>query len=230
MLNFKGVIVINVISDSNTAINRVYHQLRQKIIKGEFSPGEKLKVERLKTIFETGASPIREALSLLSSESLVERIEQRGFRVSPISKEHFTEILMLRCKLDSLALKLSIELGDNQWEERLVLNHYRLSKANLVQFDQWEVLHRIFHISLLEACDSPILLNYCSQLYDQNIRYRFLAEHAINYGARQVRNEHQLIFDAVLDKDVFLASDLLQKHYRETGAFLIEQLNKVTSK
>ena len=212
--------------DTKTAIQRVYVQLRQQIIKGEFAPGERLKVETLKPLFDTGASPIREALSLLTSNKLVDRIDQRGFRVSQVSDANFNEIFMLRCTLDDLALRKSIELGDNEWEERLVLNHHRLSRANQEDFDHWENLHKAFHMCLMEACDSPILLSYCNQLYDQNIRYRFLAEAAVNYAKRDVRHEHESIMNAAINRDADLASQLLLKHYTDTGAFLRQSFSK----
>ncbi len=62
-----------------SATQRVFQILRHKIIIGEIPPGERLKVEELKTVLDTGATPIREALSLLTSDQLVERIVQRGF-------------------------------------------------------------------------------------------------------------------------------------------------------
>lgn len=212
--------------DTKTAIQRIYVQLRQQIIKGEFSPGERLKVEKLKPLFDTGASPIREALSLLTSNKLVDRIDQRGFRVSSVSEANFNEIFMLRCTLDDLALRKSIELGDTEWEERLVLNHHRLSRASQDDFDHWENLHKAFHMCLMEACDSPILLSYCNQLYDQNIRYRFLAEAAVNYAKRDVRHEHESIMNAAINRDADLASKLLLKHYTDTGAFLKQSFEK----
>lgn len=214
------------VPETKTAINRVYHQLRQGIIKGEFYPGERLKIEKLKPLFETGASPIREALSLLTSNNLVDRIDQRGFRVSPISEANFNEILMLRCNLDDIALRNSIEHGDDKWEEKLVLLHHRLSRADINDFDHWETLHKEFHMCLFEACTSPILVSYCYQLYDQNIRYRFLAEKSVGYKSRQVKDEHEQILNATINREADLASELLIAHYKNTGAFLAKLLDK----
>ena len=50
-----------------SSTQRVVEDLRKRIIQGQLLPGEKLKVESLKTLLDTGASPIREALSLLLS-------------------------------------------------------------------------------------------------------------------------------------------------------------------
>ncbi|CAM3056539.1 GntR family transcriptional regulator [Vibrio rarus] len=213
-------------NSSKTAINRVYHQLRTKILKCELIPGEKLKIESLKTLLNIGASPIREALSLLTSDGLVDRMEQRGFRVSLMSKDNFNEILMLRRELDVLALRKSIELGDEEWEERLVILHHRLLRADSTDFHSWEPHHKAFHMALIGQCQCPILLGYCNQLYDQNIRYRFLADKAIGYRSRNVSDEHTQIFNATIEKDAPRATQLLVQHYTSTGGYLAELLEK----
>jgi GntR family carbon starvation induced transcriptional regulator len=212
--------------NGKTAINRVYHQLRTKILQCEFSPGEKLKIESLKILLDIGASPIREALSLLTSDGLVDRIDQRGFRVALMSKENFNEILLLRCKLDDLALRKSIEFGDSQWEENLVVLHHRLSRADIEDFSSWESMHKAFHMALIGECNSPILFEYSNQLYDQNIRYRFLAERTKNYKSRNVSDEHSKILNATIERDADLASELLIKHYNSTSNFLVSLLEK----
>ena len=208
-----------------SATQRVVSELRTLIIQGKLPPGDKLKVESLKTLLNTGASPIREALSLLTSDQLVERLDQRGFRVAPVSADHFREILMLRCKLEDIALRGSIELGDTQWEENLVLAHHRLSKASRKDIDQWEQVHKAFHLSLLSACGSPILLRFCDQLYDLNIRYRYLAGKSGSYSQRNVTSEHQQILQSTVARDAEAAVKHLMEHYTLTGEFLADQFN-----
>lgn len=209
-----------------SSTQRAYQEIRKRIIHGQIVPGERLKVESLKVLLNTGTSPIREALSLLTSDQLVERIDQRGFRAASASKKHFQEILMLRCQLEDLAIRGSIELGDTQWEENLVLSHYRLQQADRTNAEKWEQLHRDFHNALLQGCGSPILLRFCDQLYDLNVRYRFLAGKSGGYSKRDVEKEHQNILDAALAREATTASDLLVEHYRLTGDFLADQIDE----
>jgi len=211
-------------SSSESATQRVFHELRSQIIRCDIAPGERLKVESLKIALNSGASPIREALSLLTSDQLVERIDQRGFRAASASHANFREILMLRCQLDDIALRSSIQNGDVKWEENAVLAHHRLTVAGRNDTEQWEDLHKQFHQSLLEACDSPILLRFCDQLYDLNIRYRFLAGKATDYNARDVADEHADILETTLRRDANAASEKLRRHYSLTGQFLEGQI------
>ena len=210
-------------SDSS-ATQRTYMMLRKMIVAGDIKPGEKLKIEGLRNRLQTGASPIREALSLLTSDNLVERIDQRGFRASLASRSNFEEILMLRCELEDIALRQSISRRTQEWEESIVVSHHRMVRASGT--DEFEDLHKAFHITLLANCDSPILLKFCSQLYDLNIRYRYLAGRALTYGQRDVANEHKNIMESAIAGDADAASAHLLRHYRETGAFLVGLLDE----
>ena len=208
--------------DTQSSTQRAYLALRSAIITGEIPPGERLKVETLKETLQTGASPVREALSLLTSDQLVERLDQRGFRVAQTSQEQFQEILGLRCHLEGLALRESVEAGGQDWEEALVLAHHRMSRAEQGNDPEFEALHKEFHMALLSACRSPILLRFCAQLYDLNVRYRYLAGKSKSYKRRNVAAEHRAILDAAVSRNVERASELLLEHYRATGAFLAE--------
>ncbi|MFW2587427.1 GntR family transcriptional regulator [Sagittula sp. SSi028] len=205
-----------------SATQTTYQAIRQMIITGELAPGEKLKIERLKDRIQTGASPIREALTLLVADKLVERIDQRGFRAAPVSQENFAEILRLRCALEDMALRESIAAADDTWEEQLVLSHHRMVRVGAADVATFEEHHKAFHMALLARCNSPILLGYCSQLYDLNVRYRYLAGRSRNYGKRDVRAEHRDILDAAVAREVDLASQRLLSHYQQTGSFLRE--------
>ena len=204
----------------SSATQTTYHRLHGMIVTGVLRPGEKLKIDRLRKRLDTGASPIREALSLLTSDSLVERIDQRGFRAAPIDLANFEEILAMRCVLEDMALRQSLANRTDAWEEQVVLSHHRMTRAQAQGAGDFETLHKAFHMALLSACDGPILRRFCSQLYDLNIRYRFLAGSGLNYERRDVAAEHRAILDAVVAGDVEAASGALRTHYERTGAFV----------
>lgn len=207
-------------SQEGSATQQAYLAIRRMIVIGELKPGEKLKIDGLRAMLDTGASPIREALSLLTSDQLVERIDQRGFRTAGTSRENFEEILKLRCSLEDMALRESIENATDIWEEELVLSHHRMVRKPGDDHEKFEERHKAFHMALLNNCGSPILLKFCRQLYDLNVRYRNLAGRSLNYQKRDVTMEHEGILQAAIDRDSDSASQRLLTHYRQTGAFL----------
>ncbi|MEP5728666.1 MAG: GntR family transcriptional regulator [Sulfitobacter sp.] len=208
-----------------SATHGAYLRLREMILTGELEAGEKLKIEKLRGLLDLGASPVREALSLLTSDKLVERIDQRGFRAAPVGKANFDEILMLRCSLEDMALRASIARADAAWEERLVLRHYHMNKAKSQEAAVFEIAHKAFHMALIDNAELPMLQGYCSQLYDLNIRYRYLAAGGATYQKRSIETEHQEIIDAALNRDADTACDLLLSHYRRTGEYLSSQMD-----
>ena len=205
-----------------SATRAAYVSLREMILTGTLPAGEKLKIEQLRKLLDTGASPVREALSLLTSDMLVERIDQRGFRAATASRSNFDEILTLRCTLEDMALRQSIARATSEWEERLVVLHHRMKR--LSDTETFEDAHKAFHMTLLSNADSPMLERYCSQLYDLNIRYRYLAAAGKNYQRRDITAEHDDIFEAAVRRDADATSAALLSHYRLTGAYLTKQL------
>lgn len=215
---------MNVLTDTegkeSSATHGAYLKLRGLILTGELPPGQKLKIEQLRKLLQTGASPVREALSLLTSDMLVERIDQRGFRAAPVGKANFEEILMLRCAFEETALRASIQNADTDWEDRLVLRHHHMNRAGQRRTADFEDAHKAFHMALLDNAHLPMLARYCSQLYDLNIRYRYLAAGGPSYQKRDIEAEHQIILDAALNRDADAATVHLIEHYRSTGEYL----------
>lgn len=203
-----------------SATRAAYLSLRDMILTGRLPAGQKLKIESLRSLLNTGASPVREALSLLTSDMLVERIDQRGFRAAPVSLTNFQEILALREVLEDIALRGAIANAKRDWDDRLLLAHSQMSQTPRDDSQAYETAHKVFHMMLLDGCGMPMLTHYCSQLYDLNIRYRYLAADNRGYRNRDVNAEHQEILDAVIRRDADGASNRLMRHYELTGNYL----------
>lgn len=211
-------------TNGSSLTTQAFRKIYSMIIQGDLKPGEKLKIESLRNTLGVGASPLREALSLLTAEQLIERIDQRGFRVSHINSEAFDELLKTRCWLEERALRESMQSKDPDWEEQVLLAHHRLKRPDRTLEDgslnsEWEDQHKAFHMSLLSACGSSILLKICDQLYDQNIRYRNVSGIYVS-AERKVGDEHSAILDYVLKGDEDKAVEELLSHYRKTGKLL----------
>lgn len=212
---------------TGTLTMRLYHRLHRDIVTGVLAPGTKLKIEEIRKAYEVGSSPVREALNLLTSFGFVERLEHRGFQVRPISAAEYDDLTRVRCWVEELALRQSIKSGDEKWEEEIALALFRLSRANknreFAIDPNWEVHHKHFHMTLISGCGSPMLLEYCNQLYDQGIRYRQIAGLA-SMPERDSNAEHNELAHAVLDRNADLAVELLCAQYRRTGQYLMGQL------
>nr|WP_281411300.1 GntR family transcriptional regulator [Rhizobium leguminosarum] len=213
----------------------VLEAIRHDILHGVLAPGLKLKIELLQERYHSGATPIREALSLLSATGLVARIENRGFRVALISIEHCMEVIWTRCFVEERAIREAILHGGVAWEEKIVVAQYHLLRESDRQdaddeaFRQWEKAHEEFHVALISACPSKSLLRFCAQLYNESNRYRYIGRlgRMSRAGAYE---EHMKIADAALKRDGELAAALLVEHYRRTGELLKAHLEGAAQK
>lgn len=203
-----------------------HHRIREMVLSGELRPGSRIQIDALRKKLDMGASPVREALSILSSEQLVVRNEQRGFWAPEISAGDFAILLETRCRVEAIAFADAIHHGGPPWEERIVLLQYRLNALDRNEKNsEWEVAHREFHTALISACPSGYLLNFCAQLYDLAVRYRNVARLAA-YPSRKIMDEHSVIAKAALDRNADRAVALLVDHYRKTGDFLYQKLSE----
>lgn len=210
----------------------IFFKMREDILDGDLKAGDKLKIASLKDRYNSGHSPIREALSRLLPEGLVEREDQKGYRVHALDPADLIEITKMRCWLEEIAIRESIRLGDANWEESVVLAHHRLMKEERYLDDEkqepnrtWEELHESFHTALVTACDSKWLTIYGQNLQRLTERYR-RNDLKINYYKRNAKEEHTRIFEAAINRDANLAAKLLVNHHQTTSDMILETLKK----
>ena len=206
-------------ADGKTFSQAAYERLRTDIIAGHLRPNAKLRIEELRQDYETGASPLREALSRLAGEGFVTAEGQRGFAVSPISTKDMDEITELRIMLECTAIEQSIDRGDDAWEGNLVAAFHHLGKttgqvANVAR--DFEQRNQVFHEALIAACDSAWLLRLRHTLYEQHKRYRMISFLGPD-DSRDVHAEHAAIFEATLARDARAAREATEIHILRTA-------------
>jgi GntR family carbon starvation induced transcriptional regulator len=209
------------LAPSGTLATTICNQVRAEILSGARAPQERIRLEELKNHFQVSWSPLREALSRLVAEGLIQVDESRGYRVAAVSRAEMADAIRMRKALESMALRASIEKGDDAWEAEVLSAHHRLSKLEQrrqkkEEIEQWEAWHRTYHDVLWNACGSPILMQYCAQMNDVFARYRklFLSSNPFD---RQVPGEHKKITEAALARDADKACSLIEAHIERTG-------------
>lgn len=191
--------------------------IRRDILHGTLQPASRLRMEELKARFDVGFSPIREALSRLAGEGLVRFEANRGFSVAPLSKADLTDIAVARRAIETEALRLSLTLGDEEWEAGLLSAIHLYRKRAAHAFDNaetlvaWEDAHDVLHAALIGACGSERLMTLQRQLQEQHLRYRRLIVIPQVAGDAHVE-EHERLVALALDRDVENAVAHMQRH------------------
>lgn len=208
-----------------TLTEKAYEALRHDIVRGNWAPGQQLRMAELSGRYGMGFSPLREALSRLQAEGLATLAPLRGFSVASLSLEEMWDTINLRILIECEALRLSIRKGGDDWEAGIVsalhaLNRQSTRASGGKEEDLWELesRHRAFHLQLVSACGSARLLALTQRLYVDTERYRIpILLQAGPSRSRDVQKEHTEIADAALARKSDLATRRLTEHYQLTA-------------
>lgn len=222
-------------SAARSQAGEAYRLVRTAIVEGTFPPGARLSPAELAQRYGLGGTPVREALARLAAENLAVAIEQRGFRVAPLSGAELRELLELRKDFELRALIASMNQGGEDWEAGIVAARHRLMRCEppraglpAVDLARWSERHDLFHLALIDGCRKPWLRRFHRTCVEQIERYRMaiLARRAtrIDPGieARLARllahDDHSLLAETILRRETERACALLAMHIDETAA------------
>lgn len=205
---------------SRTLASDLFEQMRSDILHCRLDPGARLRFKDLRVRYTSGLSPLREALMRLVAEGLVELTDHKGFSVAPVSREEMIDIANTMLELETLAIRLAIEKGDDRWEATIIARFHELSKRGMFADDgtldvEWEHRNVAFHESLYAACGSPSLVTLCRQLSERFSRYRRFRTRQVN-PTRDVSGEHERMMRAVVARKTGDATTLLRHHREKT--------------
>jgi DNA-binding GntR family transcriptional regulator len=88
-----------------TLSHRVYEDLRELLLAGQVSPGQRLTLKSLSEALGTSQMPVREAIRQLAAEGALEILPNKGIRVPLMTKDRFRELLKIRLALEGLAVE-----------------------------------------------------------------------------------------------------------------------------
>lgn len=217
---------------AKTTAERAYRLLREDIVSGALAPGQKLKIEMLRSRYDIGSGPLREAMSRLAGDHLVEILGQRGFLVAPFTAQDAREIGDLRKLVEAEALGQSIPRGDDGWEERVITTFHRLERQEtgpaqgVEALSEWERLNHAFHEALVAACPSVWLLRTRDSMFKHHERYRRLSR-VRTVLTRDIHTEHRALLDAALDKDVEMAQRVIRTHIESTTQAVVQAIENL---
>src|SRR5262245_30574322 len=100
---------ISASTESPSQIERVAVTLREKLLRGEFRPGQRLAELALVPQLNASRTPVRLALERLAHQGLLEALPFGGFRVREFTIPDLWDAIELRGVLESTAARLAAE-------------------------------------------------------------------------------------------------------------------------
>ena len=200
--------------------------IRQAIVDGSLSPGERLKEEELARKLGISRTPVREALLVLQAEGLVDATPNRGAIVRAHDAEDLDDLYQMRALLEGYAtrraaVRVTDEVIAGLWAscERFA----GLAEEGDVRDVVQENL--LFHSAILDAAGSARLAGMVRKVIELPLVYKSYIWYSPDQRRISVHYHRQITralemrdaerAELIMKEHVFEARDLLVTHVRE---------------
>jgi DNA-binding GntR family transcriptional regulator len=190
--------------------DQVRQQILERILKGRYLPGQRLREVALAQELNTSPIPVREALRELDSLRIVESEPYKGVRVRQVTPNELVEAYELRAVLESYAAEKggNIFKGNSQALRKRYLA--MLVAARAKDMEAYTQQDLPFHRLIVEAAKNAFLLRAWDALGFE-IRTRiFLA--CKEFDMVQIAQLHEPILNALEHGEIKRAAQLLREH------------------
>lgn len=202
--------------------DQVRNEIRKRIIYGKLEPGQRLIEQALADEFGVSRIPVREALRMLESESLVETIPRRGVVVKVFSRQDLEHLYDVRTALEVQAFRLAAERATEKDTRKLTLLLKQVEKAMKKEdFSEVARVNVEFHEAVIEIAGNPFL---SSMLEPLTGRLGLLMGQSHEHE-RQL-TEHAGLAEAIAEHDADRAGAAALAHVRRSRSHALSKYDQ----
>ena len=207
--------------NKSTLSEQIYQLLRNDILTQKIPLGEKLTLKTLQEQFEVSSTPIREALTRLNQDGLVDYCSNIGVNVISLSETDLRELYQFMGDLDRLAILYTANCSNHEQicrELQKVLSITKqIEELDMPQhlIPQWIENSDRFHLIFYDYCNNKRLTTAAQKLRSQLTIFSNVYE-TQNEAQKQIHRMHETIYETYRDGDVEKAGDLMKEHLEDS--------------
>ena len=207
--------------DTSSLEERVYGELEEALLSGEFKSGEALTELSLSEKLGVSRTPVRSAIHRLAEEGLIAITPNRGAVVIGVTEQDLIDIYKIRIRLEGLAAAMAATKMTDE-EKKALAESVELAEFYIQKNDTEKLkeLDTSFHGAIYRASGSRILCKILSELHRNIKAYRKLSLTVPGRLEKSVE-EHREITDAILRSDAEEADRLTSLHVERALANLL---------
>ena len=189
--------------------NQAYEYLYNKIISCEYLPGQELNEKQLLEETSFGRTPLREALLMLQSESLIEIFPRKGMRITAFTEKSIDDLHQTRKLIEPTVCRKYITLYS---KSRLLEFQKMFERAEDASDVEEYRIDTSFHSYLISITDNNILINMYHSIMIHQMRMAVYA--AMQDSSNRMGNlkQHKAIIDALLRENEEDVQDAIVLH------------------
>jgi len=217
-----------------TTTEKIIIELRERILKGLYRPGQHLQEALLASDLEVSRTPIRDALRILSNEELLNYYPNRGYVVRDVELQDVLDAYDVRSTLEGMACRIAAERTLSQELKKRLESIVNKGEAVFTSpewgpFEQssWHEINSDFHGTIIEASGNRQLDHMVRQIrrlprmFDArlNPKTEFFQSVYTRQQRLRAHNEHKEILEALIRGESSRAEALMREHvYRNREA------------
>jgi DNA-binding GntR family transcriptional regulator len=207
---------------------RTYRLLRDRILRRQFKPGEKISVDEIAGSLNVSRTPVTVALRRLAKERLVEIVPQRGTFVTELTARDVTELFDIRLIVELYAADHVLKAGAvsrflADAEAPIAGMQKAIANDDYGDYESFIANDRDFHLALVKCTGNGHLVDVYN---DMNVHIQVARAHYIDgvEKARQAQAEHGIILDAFRQGDAGAIRQALLTHIETVRERILEIL------
>lgn len=193
-----------------TRVRQCVEQIRALILAGEFLPGQALRQSALAERLGTSRIPVREALTMLQTEGIVNYTPHVGHTVARLTTQQLAEIYTMRKMIETEMLR-AVDLSTVDVDHLQELNDAIEVASNNLEIDRVTRLNIDFHFELFAYSGRSVMLAELRRLWNMSGFYRSVQVYDVQHRI-EIITEHQRIIDAVRRRDTDLLVAAMDTH------------------
>lgn len=203
---------------------KAYNAIKELVAGRKLSPGQKLIYRDLEEALGMSKTPIINGLVRLEQEGLVVSKRNRGFFMREVSAREAEQIYDLREKLEEISISYAIKNHDRDDLKILKkkLNHYNNYSAHIYDRKRLE-LDTEFHMQIAKMGKNKFFTSMIKQFYE-NIYFTLNVVYLSSY-IDSFKEEHELVFTAIKERNLKEAKKILRLHTRAARKLLVVALD-----
>ncbi len=192
---------------------------------GHFQPGQRLIETEIADQLGVSRLPLREALKILETQGIVERLPRRGTQLMEVNADKLRKVLDVRAQLEVLALRNIFKDGRTSdlvhaFDQVLKQMRHEADSKNRIGIATTDMQ---FHRALCVASGNEVLAKLWEGLSQQLVIF-FCVEGRKFPDLRTIHDRHNALRDVIKTGDASRAEAALLNHilksWRFDGAFL----------
>ncbi len=198
---------------------RVYEALKEIIWQMDiYADAEPRRLDERALGEQLGVSrtPVREAISRLEQEGLVQNIARRGTFIVRKTKEEILDMIDVWAALESMAARMATTRSSDEEiaQLRKIFTTYDSTEETRAHIDEYSETNIEFHQTIIKLGKSPLITQMADQLF---FHMRAIRTSTIKERDRLSRSviDHIRIIEALEERDPYHAEQLVRDHALE---------------